>query len=69
MAKSIIRFAEVNKRTGLSKSEIDRREKAGLFPKRVSIGARSVAWIEDEVSAWIEARIRESRAPTAPKAA
>jgi prophage regulatory protein len=27
------------------------------FPRPIKIGSRSVAWIEEEVDAWIEARI------------
>jgi prophage regulatory protein len=26
------------------------------FPRPIKIGSRSVAWIEEEVDAWIEAR-------------
>jgi prophage regulatory protein len=35
----------------------------GEFPKSVPIGRYAVGWIEDEVNAWIEARIeaRESQ--------
>jgi prophage regulatory protein len=29
------------------------------FPKPVKIGTRSVAWIEEEVAAWVEARIAQ----------
>ncbi len=60
---AIIRFPKVHARTGLSRSEIYRRESLGEFPKRVTLGARSrcVGWVADEIQAWIEARIRESR--------
>ena len=61
MTESIIRLPIVQQRTGLSRSEIYRRESLGQFPKRVSIGTRSVGWIASEVQAWIEARIKESR--------
>ena len=27
------------------------------FPKPVKIGTRSVAWVEEEVDAWVEARV------------
>jgi prophage regulatory protein len=60
--QSIIRLPEVRARTGLSRSEIYRREALGQFPKRVLLGARSVGWPSDEVQSWIEQRIRESRA-------
>jgi prophage regulatory protein len=31
----------------------------GKFPASVSIGARAVAWVEEEIDAWIEERIAE----------
>lgn len=61
MANSIIRLPEVRARTGLSRSEIYRREALGQFPRRVSLGARSVGWSSEEVSAWVAERIRMSR--------
>ena len=40
-----------------SPAHIDRLEKAGLFPKRVRLGAARVGWIEKEVLDWLEVRI------------
>lgn len=39
-----------------------RLEKAGLFPKRIQLGANRVAWFADEVEAWIDERAARSRA-------
>lgn len=47
--------------TGLSCSEIYRRIATGTFPAQVTLGPKSVVWIEAEVWAWCEARIAESR--------
>lgn len=58
---AIIRLHEVRARTGLSRSEIYRREALGQFPQRVVLGARSVGWVESEVSSYIEQIIRRSR--------
>jgi prophage regulatory protein len=58
MAQKLLRLPEVKACVGLSRSEIYRREALGLFPQRVSIGDRSVAWVAEEVQAWIEARMR-----------
>lgn len=58
---AIIRLPEVRSRTGLSRSEIYRREALGEFPKRVKLGTRSVGWVSSEIQDFIEARIRESR--------
>lgn len=38
---------------------------AGEFPRGFRIGLRRVGWFEDEVSAWLEDRIKESRIPPA----
>jgi prophage regulatory protein len=59
--QSNVRLPEVRARTGLSRSEIYRREALGQFPRRVSLGRRSVGWPSNEVLSWIEHRIRESR--------
>ncbi|WP_325950356.1 helix-turn-helix transcriptional regulator [Pseudomonas sp. s4] len=63
-AKTIRRFiklAGVKDLTALSTSEIYRRIGAGTFPKQVTLGPKSVVWIESEVLAWCDARITESR--------
>ena len=59
--QSLFRLPAVMSRTGLSRSEIYRREALGQFPRRVSLGARSVGWLSTEIQVWIETRIRESR--------
>ena len=38
-------------------AHIARLEAAGKFPKRVKLGACRVAWVSDEVQAWIDERI------------
>jgi len=38
-------------------AHIARLEAAGQFPKRVRLGACRVAWIAEEVAAWIDERI------------
>ena len=57
--KSLLRRPEVEQRTGLKRSTIYLRMSQGTFPKPVSLG-RAVAWVEDEIEEWINARI-ESR--------
>jgi prophage regulatory protein len=39
------------------KVQLWRLEKAGKFPKRVPISPSRVAWVEQEIDAWIEARV------------
>lgn len=57
----LLRMAEVRNRTALSRSAIYAYMATGAFPQPVSIGARSVAWIESDVKAWVAARIAGHR--------
>jgi prophage regulatory protein len=57
--RRLIRMPLVIERTGLSRSTIYARAKAGTFPKPVNLGNSLSAWVEDEVAAWVEARIAE----------
>jgi prophage regulatory protein len=43
--------------TGLSRSSIYSYIDKGLFPSQVKLGERSVAWIDQEITAWIDGRI------------
>lgn len=52
----LIKLREVLALTTLSKSSVYDFINQGRFPKPVSLGARSVAWIEGEVLSWIEER-------------
>ena len=51
----ILRRPDVAAATGLQKSQIDRLEAKGEFPKRRRLGPTLVAWRSDEIEAWIEA--------------
>jgi prophage regulatory protein len=42
-----------------SPAHIDRLERAGTFPKRVTLGQQRVAWVESEILDWIAQRIAE----------
>ena len=59
MSVSLIRLPEVIKKTGKCRSSIYIEMAAGTFPRSVSIGNKSVAWVDDEITAWIDARIAE----------
>ena len=58
---SFIKLLKVKSLTTLSTSEIYRRIAAGTFPAQISLGPKSVVWLESEVSSWCEARIAASR--------
>ena len=42
--------------TGLSRMTIYRLELTGKFPSRRRLAENSVAWLEDDVMAWIDSR-------------
>ena len=54
----LLRLPEVKKDTGLGRSSIYKKMAEGTFPKPVPLG-RTVAWVSDEIQAWIMARIEE----------
>jgi prophage regulatory protein len=49
-----IRAAEVVELVGLSRSTLDRLERASRFPRRRPVASRAVAWISTEIDAWME---------------
>ena len=53
----LLRLSDVRKITRLSKSSVYSYMNAGTFPKSISLGARSVAWLESEIHHWINDRI------------
>lgn len=54
----LIRLKDVIDCTGMARSTIYKNVSDGSFPKPVSLGARSVAWVEDEVQEWIRDRVK-----------
>jgi prophage regulatory protein len=58
MSRRIIRRAELQRKIPFSMVHVWRLEKRSEFPARIQLGTNSVGWYEDEVDAWIEARIR-----------
>lgn len=50
----LIRLPEVLNKTGLSRSRLYALED---FPRRVRLGERGVAWVEEEVDEWIRERM------------
>ena len=58
---TILRLPDVKSRTGLSRSSIYLRMSEGTFPKPISLGARSVGWVEQEVNDWLLRQLEASR--------
>jgi len=52
--RRFIKLAKVKDYTSLSTSEIYRRISAGTFPAQVTLGPKSVAWIESEILQWCD---------------
>ncbi len=55
LSRRFIKLPKVKDYTSLSTSEIYRRIAAGTFPTQITLGPKSVAWIEAEVLAWCDA--------------
>ena len=53
----LIRLPQIIEITGMKKASIYLWMSENRFPKPIRIGARSVGWVESEISAWIRARI------------
>ncbi|WP_411887834.1 helix-turn-helix transcriptional regulator [Hydrocarboniphaga effusa] len=61
----LLTCADVRSRTTLSKSRIYQLMAQGDFPRPVRLGTLSVAWVADEIDAWIRRRI-EARGSVSP---
>lgn len=55
----LLRPRVVCERTGLSRSTLWRLERRGAFPRHRQISTNAVGWLEEEVNAWIRARVTE----------
>jgi prophage regulatory protein len=62
-SEKILRLPAVKARCGLSRSTIYQRIAAGDFPASISLGPKSIGFLDSEVTAWIEARVHASRSP------
>lgn len=60
-SEGLAKLPAVMSATGLSRSTLYARVKAGDFPAPVKLGERAVAWPVESVRAWIAARIEQSK--------
>ena len=60
----MLRLPQVIDATGLGKTKIYELQGQGDFPMRVKITAHSVAWVEEDVQAWLAARIQADTTQT-----
>lgn len=73
METRMLRAPEVTARTGLSRTTIWRRVRAGTFPAPYVLGQNSIGWTAQSITDWLASRPRrtygaEAEAP-APEAA
>ena len=57
----IIRLPEVKALTGLSRSTIYQKIIEKTFPTQISLGPKSVGWLENDVQNWIQEKIAQSQ--------
>lgn len=61
-ALSILRRRQVEARTGLARSTIYERVRAGTFPAPFSLGGgKAVGWLESDIDHWIGDLVAKSR--------
>ena len=60
--KRFMRLPEVKHQTGMGRSAIYAKIKAGTFPAPIKLSERSSAWISTDIEGWIEQQIDASRA-------
>jgi len=65
MFQPLIRFSEVQKRTGNSKAWLYRLMSEQRFPAAIKIASRLIAFIESEIDELINQHIAESRGEVA----
>jgi len=53
----ILKLNDVIEKTGLSRSTIYLKMSQSEFPKSISLGKRSVGWLEKDIDDWIKQRI------------
>jgi prophage regulatory protein len=58
---TLSRLPEVKERTALSRATIYSMMAQGKFPRSIELGPRAVAWLDHEITDWINERVRTSR--------
>jgi prophage regulatory protein len=58
MQERAIRFIELKRTVGASRSTIFRWERDGKFPKHFCLGKNSIAWLSSDIDAWLKERAK-----------
>jgi prophage regulatory protein len=59
---SILRLADVEGRCAVNRRTLYYWIERGMFPRPISLGPRSVGWLDRDIEAWINEKARASRA-------
>lgn len=59
--QTVIKLPEVLQIVKCSKAKVYSEMKKGNFPKPIKLGDRAVAWVMDDVTEWLERRIKQSK--------
>ena len=59
--RRVWRLPEVIFQTGLSRSTIYEMIKRREFPQQFHLGARAVGWVADDVLAWLDMKILDTK--------
>lgn len=65
--EALLRRHDVEKRTGISRSQLFELIRRKEFPAQIPLVGRTRAWVESDVSAWIAGRIEAARKTGASK--
>lgn len=57
----ILRMTLLQQKVGLCKASIYNRIKDGTFPKPISLGGKSVGWLESDIDQWILERCEAAK--------
>jgi prophage regulatory protein len=57
----LLSFFDLSEKRGIdfSRRHLQRLEDAKRFPKRVTLGANKIGWVETEIDEWLGAKIKE----------
>ncbi len=56
-SRRFMRLPAVKHAVGYGRTAIYQKIKSGEFPKPYALGARAVAWLSEDIDAWIDSRI------------
>ena len=59
----LLRLPDVLRLTGLRRSSVYQKMKAGTFPQSVKVSTRAVTWSEAAIQAWIRERVAAEPQP------